>query len=76
MSRPVYQQDLDRLADQGCSIPGCKHDHDGTIFLHGRCHPGGRLEVKYVKNSGVLTVNCLECGKRVASIAVAKEDKP
>lgn len=69
--KPVMKDELDKMAAHGCAVPGCNHaDHDGTIFLHGRCHIKGRLEVSYTIRSGVLKVACRECGWVVANVAV------
>ena len=70
MVKALTQSDLDAMALSGCQLPGCDHSHGGEIYLHGKCHLGGRLEVRYVAFSGMLEVNCRECGRPVAVIKV------
>lgn len=62
---------LDEMTAHGCSLPDCRHDDHGVLFLHGRCHMQGRIEVSYRNGSGVLRVGCKECGKLIANIRVA-----
>ncbi len=68
----VYREDLDKLVAQGCSSPGCTHTaHDEPMYLHGGCHPGGRLVVAY--RDGKIGIGCEECGKQIAMIQVARK---
>ena len=67
--KPALRQgDLDEMS---CSTLGCTSEEDDIFYLHGSCHVGGRIEVVYVKASGVLVIGCKECGKNIASVAVA-----
>lgn len=68
----VTKERLDAMTAHGCEAEGCDHDH-ATLFLHGRCHVHGRIEVSYRHDSGVLRVGCQECGKVIAMVAVASD---
>lgn len=59
------------LNASGCGTPNCGHDHS-ELYLHQRCHPGGKLSAKYTKATGSLTVMCAVCETPVAVIAVAE----
>lgn len=66
------QEDLDRLAAQGCGNPGCTHHHElDPLFLHPRCHIGGGVEVSYMMGTGLLSVTCAKCHKAVVVVEVA-----
>lgn len=64
----LTQIELDR---HGCDDPDCDHDHM-TLWLRGQCHPGGGLEVAYVKAQGVMVCQCMTCENVVAVIEVAR----
>lgn len=66
--------DLDQIASAGCQAEGCDHADHGVVYLHGRCHPGGRIEVSYRAGSGVLRIGCLECGGLIAFIRVGDKE--
>lgn len=68
----VTKADLDTMTEHGCSVPGCDHDH-ATLFLHGKCHVGGKVEVSYRNGSGLLRIGCRECGMLIAMVKVAPE---
>lgn len=55
---PVYREELDALASQGCE--GCGGHHH-AFFLHSRCHPNSDIEAEY-KEGGQLAVRCKVCG--------------
>ncbi len=60
MPAPMTRELLDQMAAGGCAEPGCgqaEHPH-GPLFIHGRCHVGGRLDVSYAAGSGVVKVGC------------------
>ena len=69
----AYTEDLDRLAAQGCAVPNCKHEHDGTVYIHGRCHINARMEVSYSTGTGLLRITCSECEQLVMEVAVASK---
>lgn len=58
------------LNEMGCSTPNCTHDHS-TLFLIPGCHRGAAVDVKYVKATGVLTVQCHKCKRLVVELKVA-----
>lgn len=64
---------LDTMAERGCQMPGCKHDHDRTLYMHSRCHPSAQCEVSYTLDAGVVIVGCAECGRVIAEVKVAEE---
>ena len=70
MSQPLTQAQLDRSV---CSSPTCEHKEHEALFFHGRCHPKGGLEVKYQKDTGTMTVACLECSTPIVEVLVARE---
>jgi len=74
----MNQEQLDVMASGGCHEADCDHGHaaGNPLYLHGRCHVGGRIEVSYAAGSGVLQVACRECGKGIADVAVASEGAP
>lgn len=58
------------LKDSECSNPEC----DGSehiLYLHGKCHMKAKTWSAYDKRTGILTVECAECGKPIASFQVA-----
>lgn len=61
---PLYLEDLPKK----CSHPNCDCDQ-GPLYIHGRCHVDGRLEV-YVED-GVIYVGCMECSRPIASFHLA-----
>lgn len=72
-----FREDLDEIIAQGCSVPGCKHDHgfEKALYLHQRCHPKGQIQVCYEFGTGVLKVECAECGATIVNVAVASNAK-
>jgi len=54
-----------------CEVPDCTHEDHSTLYIHGRCHMNAGNEVSYNKLTGLLTIACKECKKRIAQIAVA-----
>jgi hypothetical protein len=64
---PVTAASLDKAE---CGTPGCTEDHS-VLYLNARCHPESGTRARYIKKDRVLIIDCLECGRRVAYIAVA-----
>ena len=60
------------LNQAGCGIPNCDHDHS-VLFLHSRCHMGRPTTVRYIKETGTISVRCAVCDSVVAEIKVAHE---
>ncbi len=61
--------------DEGrCFNPDCACGAEGSLFLHGKCHPGAGSEVEY--NDGVLYFKCNECGLPIINILVAARAAP
>jgi hypothetical protein len=54
----------------GCSNPDCGHDHS-VIYFHSHCHPKAALWPCYIKDDGVLVLECSECETLIAAIQVA-----
>lgn len=67
----LTKADLDRLAKLGCGRTDCSHDHNGLIFIHGRCHETADVEASYEVGSGILTISCSACHRTVTRIQVA-----
>ncbi len=71
----LHREQMDTMAQQGCSVPGCNHEsHEPIIFLHSRCHTGGQTNAFYNEDNR-LQVNCGRCNRYICDIAV-KETKP
>jgi hypothetical protein len=68
---PETRETLDRA---GCGPANCNHDHS-ILHLHARCHMKAGLDVRYVKEGGVLKIDRKTCGKPVAAIQVAQGGK-
>lgn len=66
----VTKDALDRMTLHGCQAEKCAEPFDGTMFFHGRCHVGGKLEISYTHGSGVLKIGCVECSATIADIKV------
>jgi hypothetical protein len=60
------------LADAGCDTPGCMHDHS-MLFPYQKCHPDDGFVAKYEKVTGILTLDCIVCGRTVVKFRVAAE---
>lgn len=54
-----------------CAAPGCTHEKDAPLFLHGKCHPSEGTRVSYHPSKGCLEVRCRRCEKLIAEIEVA-----
>jgi hypothetical protein len=68
--------DLERAVLSGCEVPLCdhkNHERTRTLYLHGRCHLGAKVDVSYTSGSGVVLVACAICKKLIAEIKVADE---
>ena len=66
----LFQEDLDKMLDDGCGIPGCECGmYMHSFFLHSKCHIKADLTVAY--KEGMLLIGCAACGKPVAHVAVA-----
>jgi hypothetical protein len=64
----LTQQDLNAFHG-----PQCEHAHHAnTLFVVCVKHPGEGVAVMYEKNTGVLSVLCLECEVILAEIEVSK----
>ncbi len=69
--KPLTRNDLDAGVAGGCQVPDCKHEHhDGVIFLNGKCHTGAGVDVSYTAGTGLLRIECRECGRLIAEVAV------
>jgi hypothetical protein len=65
--KPLNRAALDKA---GCDNPNCGHDHT-VLFLQSACHPGGGVEAAYDKRTGLLTIRCNVCERRVVEVEVA-----
>jgi hypothetical protein len=74
MPKALTKQDLEKMLRGGCQTPGCNHNHERTLYLHARCHPGAPVEASYTAGSGNLVVGCAICHKLIAVVAV--ESRP
>ena len=69
--KPLALPEFEDMAEHGCQMPGCAHQHPRVIYLNQRCHPKAGLEVLYEKGTGILQVRCKECAEPVADAALA-----
>jgi hypothetical protein len=53
-----------------CGNPDCGHDHS-VVYFHSHCHPDAAPWAYYVKEDGVLVLECSECETPIAAIKVA-----
>lgn len=65
---PLFKSDLDNMS-AGCCTEG---ENSGLLYIHGRCHLEGKIEVSYLKGSGILRIGCMECGTDIVNIEVAE----
>jgi len=69
---PFTKTDLDKIASQGCAIPGCTCEL-GKLFFRSLCHDDHRgVDVSYLKDSGILTVSCAVCERLMLKIKIAE----
>ena len=54
----------------GCSDPDCTEDHD-VLYLHPTCHRNAGTWARFDKNTGELTIECMECERSFVCIKVA-----
>jgi hypothetical protein len=70
----LNRTDLERAVLSGCQVPLCDHkNHERTLYLHGRCHLGAKVDVSYTSGSGVVRIACAICEKLISQIKVADE---
>lgn len=65
----LRREDLERLAAEGCTVPGCQHTLVHSLFLHASCHPAAGMRVEY--QQGLLRMRCRDCAALVAVVVVA-----
>src|SRR4051794_32861218 len=68
-AEPLIQADLDRLASEGCQVPGCTHDIHDQVYMSASCHSDAQVSAQYVA-ADVLQISCAECGRFVCRVAV------
>jgi hypothetical protein len=66
----VYKEDMDVWR---CTVPNCEHRDHSIMWIHARCHPEAPVQVCYVKERGVLRVECLKCKRLIVEVAVAPQ---
>lgn len=60
----AHRQDFDAFE---CSKPGCNCT---TVELTGKCHPEAPVFAVYEKQTGILSLYCVECQKLAVAICV------
>lgn len=45
---------------------------DGTIQFVAQCHPLQGVKVEYIRDTGLLAVDCLQCGHRAGLFRLAE----
>jgi hypothetical protein len=64
--------ELEAMAEQGCDLPDCNHEHNGTVFIHSRCHPESPVWISYTTASELLKVTCSKCRRGVMDIRLGR----
>ena len=55
-----------------CQMPGCDHRQHSTVhFFHARCHIKADCEVSYDSKTGLLKIDCGQCGTNICFVEVA-----
>lgn len=67
----ITKTTLDAMASV---CPSCGKEHT-TIALCCTQHEDAGLQVSYVRGSGILALNCAECGALVADVLVRDDDE-
>lgn len=67
----LSRQDIEAALSHGCDNPNCTHQHDPTLFLTGKCHPGQGVEASVTQGTGVVEIRCFVCHKPIVAIAMA-----
>jgi len=63
----LYREDIEQFR---CDFPGCPETpHTDEIYFHPRCHLESPTWAHY--RGDVLTIECAQCGREVATIVVA-----
>ena len=65
----LYAEDLETLP---CPMPGCTGIHAGPMYLYAFCHMEAGTIATFV--DGDLLIECFECGKPVARVAVKSRE--
>jgi len=69
MPHILNRQQLDVMQ---CQMPGCDHkNHPSQFFFHSRCHITADCEVSYDNKTGLLKIDCGECGTNICLVEVA-----
>jgi hypothetical protein len=68
----MFLEDLQEAQDAGCSVEGCDHKNHDTLFLHGVCHPGERIEASLKRGENHLLIACGKCHEPIIAIALAR----
>lgn len=56
-----------------CGAKDCEHGDHLALNFHCADHVGGKLEVCYEKDTGMLKITCCECRSPLAAVKVARE---
>lgn len=72
---PAYREELDVVAEQGCTSPQCinqnLHIHESRVLcFHSSCHP--HISSNHLRyQDGVLQILCAACAKPIIFVAIA-----
>jgi hypothetical protein len=68
MKRILAPLDRKELESLGCDCDECQESE--IAFLHSHCHPDAPTWAVYNRRSGVLRIDCAQCGKFIADFWV------
>ncbi|MCK5316925.1 MAG: hypothetical protein KAJ55_03375 [Anaerolineales bacterium] len=72
----AYLEDLEDATAQGCTTPGCNHEHSGPLYLHPMCHKfEGKLEVSFKFGDDHVVIACAQCHSEVIRVQVASKGR-
>lgn len=71
----LYLEDIEEFVVQGCASLDCKHEGHDRMFVHARCHLGGRIEVSFKFGDNFLTIACGECHQEIMKIIIASKGR-
>lgn len=69
---PLTAAVLDKMQ---CESPNCNHKDHPELYFTQHCHPGARLDARYVRAEHTLVLSCAHCELTVATLRVAQGDE-
>jgi len=72
MPQILSRKELDTRPDR---FPGFGDKGHNVVYLYAECHNEADQEVSYDKNTGLLKIDCAECGLNIAFVRVADDNQ-